>query len=112
MKYVLKIPSKYTFEKEGIKGTNFESKNLSEKAKFAVIETETGHENRIRENECDFIYFILEGKGNFEINSEIEKCQRGDLVVIPSGSVFRYTGKMKLFLITIPFWYPEQEEIL
>ena len=112
MKHIFKLPNEYTFEKEGIKGTNFESKDLSDKAKFAVIEAEKGHENRIRENECSFFYYILEGKGNFEINGEIEECQRGELVVIPSGSVFKYTGKMKLFLTTIPFWYPEQEEVL
>jgi hypothetical protein len=53
MKHTFTLSNKYTFEKEGIKGTNFESKDLSDKAKFAVIETETGHENRIKENECD-----------------------------------------------------------
>ena len=112
MKHIFKLPDEYTFEKEGIKGKNFESMNLSDKAKFTVIETEKGHENRIRENECGFFYYILKGEGNFEINGETEECQKGDLVVIPSGSVFKYTGKMKLFLTTIPPWYPEQEETL
>jgi hypothetical protein len=59
MKHIFKLPNKYTFEKEGIKGTNFESRDLSDKAKFAVIETETGHENRIKENECDFFYKLV-----------------------------------------------------
>ena len=112
MKHVFILPNKYTFEKDGVKGTNFESKELSNKAKFAVIETESGHENRIRENECSFFYYIIEGNGNFEINGKIEVCQKGNLVVIPSGSVFKYTGKMRLFLTTVPFWYPEQEETL
>ena len=112
MKHVFKLPDEYTFKKEGIRGTNFDSINLSDKAKFAVIETETGHGNKIREKECSFFYYILEGEGNFEVNGEIEECQKGNLIVIPSGSVFKYTGKMKLFLTTIPFWYPEQEETL
>jgi mannose-6-phosphate isomerase-like protein (cupin superfamily) len=55
---------------------------------------------------------FLEGSGNFEINGEAEGCQKGSLVVIPSGSIFKYTGKMKLFLVTIPWWRPEQEETL
>ncbi|MCK5413164.1 MAG: hypothetical protein KAI57_02195 [Candidatus Pacebacteria bacterium] len=112
MKHVFKLPEEYTFEKEDIRGTNFESKELSNKAKFAVIETESGHKNRIRENECDFFYYVLDGSGNFEINGEIEECEKGNLIVIPSDSIFKYTGKMKLFLTTIPFWYSEQEDVL
>ncbi|MBU4339132.1 hypothetical protein KKD57_06325 [Patescibacteria group bacterium] len=112
MQYIFKLPNKYTFEKESIKGTNFESKELSDKAKFAVIETETGHEARIREKDCDFHYYILEGKGNFEIDGKIEECQKGDLAIIPSGSIFKYSGKMKLLLMTIPWWRPDQEETL
>ncbi len=112
MQHIFKLPKEYTFQKEGIRGTNFESKGISDKAKFAVIETETGHENKIREKECDFHYYVLEGEGNFEIDGKIEECGKGDLVVIPAGSIFRYTGKMKLFLITIPWWRPEQEEVL
>lgn len=112
MQHVFKLPGKYTFEKVGIKGTNFDSVAASDKAKFAVIETETGHETRIREKECDFYYYILEGKGNFETDGKIEECQKGDLVVIPSKSVFKYSGKMKLFLVTVPYWRPEQEETL
>lgn len=112
MQHIFKLPKEYTFQVVGIKGTNFETKKLSDKAKFAVIETETGHETRIKEKECDFHYYILEGKGNFEIDGKIEKCQKGGLVIVPAGCVFKYTGKMKLLLITIPWWWPEQEETL
>ena len=108
MKHVFKLPDKYTFEKVGIKGTNFDGKELSDKAKFAIIEID-GEHGKVKEKECDFFYYILEGKGNFEIDGEIEECQKGDLVVIPSGAIFKYNGKMKLFLVTVPYWHPEQE---
>lgn len=110
MQHIFKLPNKYTFEKVGIKGTNFESKKLSNKAKFAVIEAEMGHEARIREKDCDFHYYVLEGEGNFEIDGKIEECRKGDLAIIPAGSIFKYSGKMKLLLMTIPWWRPEQEE--
>lgn len=111
MQHIFKLPNKYTFEKVGIRGTNFESKKLSDKVKFAVIEIE-GEHKKVREKECDFHYYVLEGKGNFEIDGKIEECQKGDLVIIPSGSIFKYSGKMKLLLITIPWWRQEQEETL
>ena len=112
MQHVFKLPKEYTFQAVGIRGTNFETKELCDRTKFFVIETETGHETRIREKECDFNYYVLEGKGNFEIDCKVEKCQKGDMIIIPRGSVFKYTGKMKLFLITDPYWRPEQEETL
>lgn len=110
--YVFKLPEKYSFEKVGIKGKNFDTKSLSDKAKFSIIETEAGHEIKIKEKECDFFYFILEGNGIFEIDNRVEKCQKGDLVVVPKKTIFKYSGKMKMILVTVPWWYPEQEEII
>ncbi|MDO8663814.1 MAG: hypothetical protein Q7K28_03205 [Candidatus Wildermuthbacteria bacterium] len=113
MQHVFHLPKEYSFEKVGIKGKNFESaKSLTDKAKFTIIETEEGHHTKIREKECTFFYYILEGGGIFEIDNENEECQKGDLVVIPNNAIFKYTGTMKMLLVTIPWWYPEQEETL
>ncbi len=112
MQHVFHLPEEYSFEKVGIKGKNFPTKELTDKAKIAIIEVEDGHETKIREKECTFFYYILEGKGSFEIEDKTEECQKGDLVVIPNNTIFRYSGKMKLLLVTVPWWYPEQEETL
>ena len=112
MQYVFHLPKKYSFEKVGIRGKNFDTKNLTDKAKFAIIETENGHQTKIREKECTFFYYILEGQGSFKIEDKTEECQKGDLVIIPKNTVFKYSGKMKMLLVTIPWWYPEQEETL
>lgn len=85
---------------------------LSDKVEFTVIETEEGYETKIIEKECIFSYFILEGSGSFEIGDNIEKCSRGDLVFIPANTAFQYTGKMKMLLVSAPWWFPEQEETL
>jgi len=110
--YIFHLPEEYSFEKVGIKGKNFFTESLSKKAKFSIIETEKGHETKIRQKECTFIYYILEGEGIFEIGEEKEKCKNGDLVVIPNNLIFRYTGKMRMLLVSIPWWRPEQEETL
>ena len=110
--HILKLPSEYSFEKVGIKGKKFSVGDITPKTGICQIETEKGHETTIIEHKCDFIYYIIEGEGYFEINDYKENCIKGDLVVIPAGSKFKYVGKLKMLLITTPAFYPEQEETL
>lgn len=110
--HVLKLPKNYSFEKVGIKGKKFSVAEITQRTGVCLIETEKGHTTTIIEHKCDFIYYILEEKGYFEINNQKENCIKGDLVVIPAGSKFRYVGKLKMLLITTPAFYPEQEETL
>lgn len=110
--HVLKLPKNYSFEKVGIKGKKFTVADITHKTGICQIETEKGHDTTIIEHKCDFIYYILEGKGYFIINEQKENCIKGDLVVIPTGAKFRYVGKLKMLLITTPAFYPEQEETL
>lgn len=112
MQYVFHLPEKYSFEKVGIKGKTFDTKSLSDKVEFSIIETDKGHETKIIEKECIFSYFILEGSGSFEIEGNVEKCSEGDLVFIPNDIPFKYTGNMKMLLVSVPWWFPEQEETL
>lgn len=110
--YVLHEPTETSFEKVGIKGKIFPSQTLASNAGYVLIETETGHETTIIERESNFVYYILEGSGFFEINGAQEECTTGDLVVVPMGSTFTYKGKLKMLLITTPPWREEQEETL
>lgn len=112
MQYVFHLPEKPSFEKVGIKGSIFDTKQLSNEVEFTLVETEEGHQTKIVEKECIFTYFILEGEGTFEIDGNIEECLKGDLVFIPKGVAFQYKGKMKMLLISTPWWFPEQEETL
>jgi len=110
--HILQLPKDYSFEKVGIKGKKFSVAEITQKTGICQIETEKGHKTMIIEHKCDFIYYILEGEGYFEINDQKENCTKGDLVAIPAGSKFRYVGKFRMLLITTPAFYPEQEETL
>jgi mannose-6-phosphate isomerase-like protein (cupin superfamily) len=110
--YVLHEPSANSFEKVGIQGKVFPSRELADSAGFALITTETGHETTIIEHESNFIYYILEGSGFFEVDEQREDCAAGDLVVIPMGKKFTYKGKLKMLLVSTPPWREEQEETL
>lgn len=110
--HVLKQPEGCQFEKVGIKGKKFSVADITSKTGICIIETKKGHETTIIERECDFIYYILEGEGYFEIDGQKENFCKEDLVVVPAGSKFRYVGKCRMLLITTPAFYPEQEETL
>jgi len=112
MEHIFHLPENYSFEKVGIKGKTFDSKALNDKVEFTIIETDEGHETKIVEKECAFSYFILEGQGDFEIDGVVEKCGKGDLIVIPKGTSFQYKGKMKMLLASAPWWFEEQEETI
>jgi mannose-6-phosphate isomerase-like protein (cupin superfamily) len=68
--HILKLPKKYSFKKVGIKGKNFSVADITPRTGICQIETEKGHETTIIELACDFIYYILEGKGHFIIEGK------------------------------------------
>ena len=107
--FVLHEPQQSSFEKVGIVGRMFESEKIIDSAEFMIVTTEKGHETYITENESDFVYYVLEGSGYFEINGEKEECKVGDLVVVPKGNKFIYKGKLKMLLSCTPPWTQEQE---
>lgn len=110
--YVINEPNTYSFDKAGIKGKIFPSDLLTNKIQYFLVETQKGHETTIIEHECDFIYYVLEGSGNFIVDGHSESCAIGDLVVIPAGKIFTYKGKLKMIASSTPPWSEEQEEAL
>lgn len=111
-KYVINRPKQESFNKVGIKGFIFPSDTLTRKTEFLFIETKEGHQTSIIEQDCDFSYYVLSGKGYFIINEEKEECSEGDLVVIPAGTKFTYKGELKMLLNVTPPFFPEQEVTL
>jgi len=110
--YVIKEPKEHSFKKAGIKGKIFPIEKLTDKVEYFLVETNKGHTTTIIEHECDFIYYILEGKGHFKINGKKEQCETSDLVAIPQGSKFTYKGKLKMIATSTPPWREKQEETL
>ncbi len=110
--HVLHPHSEHSFAKVGIKGWKFPVEDITSRSGICIIETDKGHETTIIEHKCDFIYYILEGSGHFEINGQRENFTQGDLVIVPADSKFTYKGTCKMLLITTPAFFPEQEETL
>jgi mannose-6-phosphate isomerase-like protein (cupin superfamily) len=110
--YVIKEPRDISFDKAGVKGKIFPTETLTKTTQYFLVETQSGHETKIIEHNCDFIYYILQGSGNFIISGVKESCSVGDLVVIPAGTPFIYKGTLKMIASSTPPWREEQEEIV
>ena len=79
------------------------------KAGFAYIEVNQGHLNEFYNQVSTFIYYVLEGEGQFFLNGVETPVKATDLVIIPPNTKIYYLGKMKLTLTTIPAWAAENE---
>jgi mannose-6-phosphate isomerase-like protein (cupin superfamily) len=110
--HVIHEPTDISFDRVGVQGKVFPVDTLTDNAGFVLISTSSGHDTTIIEHDSDFIFYVLEGTGYFEINGEQEKCSAGDLVVIPAGNALSYKGKLKMLLACTPPWKAEQEDVL
>lgn len=109
---VLEEPATISFNKLGHTGKIFPTKELVEKTEYILIQTGSGLGATIIEHECDFVYYVLEGRGHFLIDDRREECKVGNLVVIPAGTKFTYKGRLKMLLVVSPPFWPEQEETM
>lgn len=111
MTHVFQEPDEIAFNRAGVIGKIFPAEAVTDKADFLLIETDQGHETTIVEQECLFVYYVLNGQGYFEIEDKREDCRAGDLIVIPAGKKFTYKGKLRMLLMNTPKWSSEQEVV-
>ncbi|MCA8902244.1 MAG: cupin domain-containing protein [Hyphomonas sp.] len=75
-------------------------------------ETARGHEEEFRHHTSAFVYYILEGAGEWVIEDEVFPVEAGDVVIVPPGKRFYFRGALKQVCITAPAWTPEGEEFV
>jgi mannose-6-phosphate isomerase-like protein (cupin superfamily) len=83
-----------------------------ETADIALVyqETKTGHAEEFRHTKSAFVYFIIEGAGEWVIEGEAYPVQASDVVVIPAGKQFYFRGALKQICVTAPAWEHSFEE--
>jgi mannose-6-phosphate isomerase-like protein (cupin superfamily) len=77
----------------------------------ALIEINSVHGKLKCLNE-DRIYFIIEGKGEFDLDGEVSDIGEGDLIFVPKDTPYNIKGKMKYFLLCSPEFNPEDDVFL
>ncbi|MFI7644226.1 AraC family ligand binding domain-containing protein [Nonomuraea sp. NPDC049400] len=110
--HVFREPQEWTFEKLGHRGKVFDSSGLLRSGNHLIVEIDGPLAGWLCQQECDFVYYVLAGHGWFHIDDRQQRCQQGNLVIVPKGSTFTYEGAgLRMLLTSTPPWRPEQEQV-
>ena len=66
------------------------------------VDSEQGHDDFVVSPTITHVYYVLAGNGSFDIDGKQFEVAAHDLIEIPPGCCFAYSGKMKLLLIMTP----------
>lgn len=83
------------------------SQNMS-----VVIVDLDGVNKRNKNKKSDMFYFVLEGKGIFNIEGKEYPVKKNSLIVIPKNTIYFDRGKMKMLSFCSPRFDPNSVEYL
>lgn len=109
MKFKLEDAKKFGWE--GLKGWAYSSEEDFENASAAYFEVKDSH-GKVKSTLSDRVYFVIEGKGEFNIDGEEMLVEKEDVIIVPKDAPYDYKAKsevLKLFLVHVPAFSPEHE---
>jgi mannose-6-phosphate isomerase-like protein (cupin superfamily) len=89
-----------------VRSWNYKLKHLKRYQSVVYAELESDH-GVVSTNDVERVYFIIEGKGEFEISGKIIKVSKGDVITVPpdTGYDYRPTGGEALkILLFMELW--------
>ena len=72
-----------------VKSWNYKLKQLKTYQSVVYAELK-GEHGEVETNDVERVYFIVEGEGEFEINKETIKVEKGDVVTVPAETTYNY----------------------
>ncbi len=109
MKFEFKNAHKFGWT--GLKGWAFNKKEDFPNASAAYFEI-TGRHGKVRTSHSDRIYFVVNGKGEFNINDKTIKVKKKDVIIVPKDTPYDYkatSSVLRLFLVHSPAFNPEAD---
>jgi mannose-6-phosphate isomerase-like protein (cupin superfamily) len=109
MAFIKKIPEKPTFSQKGLKGYRYDIEN--KEVEVYLVNVTEGHDKYLISKKITHCYYVLQGKGFFDIEEKKHFVKAGMLIEVPPNIEYVYSGKMKLLLIMNPPWFEGNEKI-
>lgn len=103
------LPSEPTFAQKGLKGFRYPLQTKD--YEVYLVEVSKGHDDYIISEKITHTYYLLEGAGFFDIKGENRELKAGELIEVPPGVEYTYSGQMKLLLVMSPPWFEGNEKI-
>ncbi len=66
--------------------------------------------NRVVNLKCKELSYIIKGSGRIVVEEKETEVNEGDMVLINSGEKYFWEGKLIMFILCSPPWYPEQHK--
>ena len=74
-------------------------------ASAALIKMKDKH-GPVRSNVNDRLYYIIEGKGVFNLAGVNHEVEKGDLIIVPKNTEYDFWGDITIFLVHVPAFKP------
>jgi mannose-6-phosphate isomerase-like protein (cupin superfamily) len=110
MPYVLAASSTPSFTLQGMTGYEFQPLKDREFA-IHLLDVHKGHDTFMISKALTRIYYIIEGTGVFTIDNQQYDVLPGQLVEVPPGVEYSYSGSMKVLLVSHPRWFQGNERV-
>jgi mannose-6-phosphate isomerase-like protein (cupin superfamily) len=107
---IYKRSQAFATEKQGVQMWIYNGKEDCPNAAVVYQETQHGHGEEFYHTQSAFVFYIIEGSGTWYIEDEAFPVEATDVVIIPPGKRFYYTGSFKQVCITAPAWEPQYEQ--
>jgi mannose-6-phosphate isomerase-like protein (cupin superfamily) len=74
----------------------------------------TGHHDRVVNQDCDRVYYVIEGAGRFQVGdgAPVEAVAGGDFVFIPRGTPYEFDGNMLYLVMNGPAFRAGSDAVL
>ncbi len=100
MKPIKKLSKKAAYSQKGVNGYKFPLTNKD--AEVYLVDVKNGHDNYLISKKIIHTYYIISGKGVFDIGGNLYKVKARDLIEAKPKIEYTYSGKMKMLLIMTP----------
>jgi mannose-6-phosphate isomerase-like protein (cupin superfamily) len=73
-----------------------------------------GHHDRVVNQECDRVYYVLDGRGRFQVGDGAPTATvgSGDIVFIPRGVAYEFEGDMRYLVMNGPAFRAGSDVVL
>jgi chemotaxis methyl-accepting protein methylase len=109
MPYVYTLPPSVSFRGKGLFGYSFgpmKQKDLE----VLYVESETGHDTFMICRGVTRTYYVLAGSGSFTIDGREYSVCAGELVEVPSGVEYSYSGRMTMLAFCRQGWFRRRDK--